>query len=55
MLTITAYETEKDFNNSNVEYHYGSDRKSTQQVRDDFEQQGFWLVTTTNEDGKLGS
>ncbi|USD35639.1 MULTISPECIES: hypothetical protein [Vibrio] len=54
-LKVTAYKTESDYANGIAEYVYESEvnEKLAINAHNDFEESGYWLVTTTNEEGKL--
>lgn len=54
-LTVTAYKTESDYENGDAEYVYEDEANEelALNAHQNFEQLGCWLVTTTNEEGKL--
>lgn len=55
MLTITAYQTEQDFNCDRPELHYeeeGNESQAWEEYNKRIDS-NYWLVTLTNEDGKL--
>ncbi|EOV8094101.1 hypothetical protein ACOKWN_003873 [Vibrio parahaemolyticus] len=52
-LTITAWETKQDYADNKPEVYIATSDSEANEVHSDFENRGYWLVTTTNDSGKL--
>ncbi|OCP68226.1 hypothetical protein [Vibrio parahaemolyticus] len=52
-LTVTAYLTEDDYCNHRLEQFFTTSEEAANAFHQEYESKGYYLVTTTNQDGKL--